>query len=112
MEFLPEIGLDAVNTRYHYVRTAPEHSTAFKAKVAFAAIKGEQTLVELYQQFYVLGVAPLISIRRPCFPTFFSVLWHRFSDPVGLEIGMTRTVRQIGFSLSTGTERASTKMAS
>jgi len=53
VEFLPEIGLDAGNRRCHDVRTAPEHRTAFKAKVAFAAIKGAQTMVELYQQFYV-----------------------------------------------------------
>ena len=34
-------------------RPRRNHSSAFKAKVALAAIKGEQTLVELSQQFDV-----------------------------------------------------------
>ncbi|SDF62288.1 Helix-turn-helix domain-containing protein [Agrobacterium pusense] len=34
-------------------RPRRNHSPAFKAKVALAAIRGEQTLVELSQQFYV-----------------------------------------------------------
>jgi transposase len=32
-------------------RPRRNHSPAFKAKVALAAIRGEQTLVELFQQF-------------------------------------------------------------
>ena len=34
-------------------RTRRNHSPAFKAKVALAAVKGEQTLAELAQQFDV-----------------------------------------------------------
>ena len=34
-------------------RTRRNHTPAFKAKVALAAIKGEKTLVELAQQFDV-----------------------------------------------------------
>jgi len=34
-------------------RPRPNHSPAFKAKVALAAVKGEKTLVELAQQFDV-----------------------------------------------------------
>ena len=34
-------------------RTRRNHSPAFKAKVALAAIRGEQTLAELAQQFDV-----------------------------------------------------------
>ena len=34
-------------------RTRRNHSPAFKAKVALAAIKGEKTLAELAQQFDV-----------------------------------------------------------
>jgi len=36
-------------------RPRRNHTPAFKAKVALAAIKGEQTLVELPQQFDVHG---------------------------------------------------------
>ncbi|MEO8338081.1 MAG: transposase [Nitrospirota bacterium] len=36
-------------------RTRRNHGAAFKAQVAFAAVKGEQTLVELATQF---GVHP------------------------------------------------------
>ena len=53
MEFLPDFGLDAWKRRYHGETTAPEPYPAFKAKVAIAAIGGEQTLVELSQQFDV-----------------------------------------------------------
>jgi len=53
VEFLPDIGLDAENRRYHGETTTPEPYPAFKAKVALAAIRGEQTLVELSQQFDV-----------------------------------------------------------
>jgi len=34
-------------------RTCGNHSAVFKAKVAFAAVKGEKTLAELAQQFDV-----------------------------------------------------------
>jgi transposase len=34
-------------------RTRRNHSPAFKAKVALAAVKGEKTLAELAQQFDV-----------------------------------------------------------
>lgn len=53
MEFLPDFGLNAGNRREHVETTAPESWPAFKAKVALAAIRGEQTLVELSQQFDV-----------------------------------------------------------
>jgi len=36
-------------------RPRPNHSPAFKAKVAVAAIKGEKTLIELAQEFDVQG---------------------------------------------------------
>lgn len=49
MEILPDFGLDAGNRRYRDKTTARNHSPAFKAKVALAAIRGEQTLVELSQ---------------------------------------------------------------
>lgn len=53
MEFLPDIGLDAGNRRDHDKTTTRNHSPAFKAKVALAGIRGEQTLLELSQQFDV-----------------------------------------------------------
>lgn len=34
-------------------RTRPNHSPAFQAKVALAAVRGERTLAELAQQFDV-----------------------------------------------------------
>jgi transposase-like protein len=52
VEFLPDFGLDAGNRRDYDEKTAPD-TPAFKAKVALAAIRGEQTLVELSQQFDV-----------------------------------------------------------
>jgi transposase len=48
VEFLPDFCLDAGNRRDHDERL--NYSPAFKAKVALAAIRGEQTLVELSQQ--------------------------------------------------------------
>ncbi len=53
VEFLPDFGLDAGNRRYHDKTTAPEPQPGFQGKVALAAIRGEQTLVELSQQFDV-----------------------------------------------------------
>ena len=37
-------------------RPRRNHSAAFKAKVALAAVKGEHTLVQLAERFDVLGV--------------------------------------------------------
>jgi transposase len=42
-------------------RTRRNHSPAFKAKVALAAVKGEKTLAELAQQF---DVALLHNVAR------------------------------------------------
>ena len=46
-------------------RTRRNHSPAFKARVALAAVKGEKTLAELAQQFDVDGPSiqwtPLLS---------------------------------------------------
>lgn len=53
MEFLPDFGLDTGNRRYHAQTTAPEPQPGIQGKVALAAIRGEQTLVELSQQFDV-----------------------------------------------------------
>jgi transposase-like protein len=39
-------------------RPRRNHSPAFKAKVAIAAIKGEKTLAELAQQFVSAGASP------------------------------------------------------
>ena len=41
-------------------RPRRNHSPAFKAKVALAAIRGEQTLVELSQQFDVHAVGVVV----------------------------------------------------
>lgn len=53
MEFLPDFGLNAGNRSDQDETMAPEPYPTFKAKVALAAIRGEQTLVELSQQFDV-----------------------------------------------------------
>ena len=52
---LPDFGLNAGKRRYHDQTTTPELYLAFKVKVALAAIRGEQTLMELSQQFHVLA---------------------------------------------------------
>jgi transposase-like protein len=41
-------------------RARRNHTSAFKAKVALAAIKGEKTLAELAQQFDVLKWTPVL----------------------------------------------------
>jgi transposase len=52
MEFLPESGQDACRTGEAMTRRPRRnHTPAFKAKVALAAVKGEKTLAELAQQF-------------------------------------------------------------
>ena len=54
MEFLPDCGDDAAEQRETMTRrTRRNHTPAFKAKVALAAIKGEKTLAELAQLFDV-----------------------------------------------------------
>ena len=54
MEFLPDGGQTGCRTGETMTRRARRnHSPAFKAKVALAAIKGEKTLAELAQQFDV-----------------------------------------------------------
>jgi len=54
VEFLPEGGQDGCRTGAQMTkRTRRNHSPAFKAKVALAAVKGEKTLAELAQQFDV-----------------------------------------------------------
>src|SRR5918994_6667082 len=52
MEFLPESGQYACRTGEAMTRRPRRnHTPAFKAKVALAAVKGEKTLAELAQQF-------------------------------------------------------------
>jgi transposase len=54
VDFLPEGGEDRRGSGEHMTkRTRRNHSPAFKAKVALAAIKGEKTLAELAQFFDV-----------------------------------------------------------
>src|SRR4051794_39711117 len=54
VEFLPESGQDGWRAGETMTRRSRRnHSPAFKAKVAVAAIKGEKTLAELAQQFDV-----------------------------------------------------------
>src|SRR3954471_21619098 len=54
MEFLPDSGQDGSRAGETMTRRSRRnHSPAFKAKVALAAIKGEKTLAELAQQFDV-----------------------------------------------------------
>ena len=54
MDFPRNVGIIAVSEEMTMTRRARRnHSPAFKAKVALAAIKGEQTLVELAQNFDV-----------------------------------------------------------
>jgi putative transposase len=52
VEFLPESGQDACRTGETMTRRPRRnHTPAFKAKVALAAVKGDGTLAELAQQF-------------------------------------------------------------
>ena len=44
-------------------RPRRNHSPAFKAKVALAAVRGEKTLAELAQQFDVGAVAGRVEMR-------------------------------------------------
>jgi transposase len=54
VEFLPDSGhSDCGSGETMTKRVRRNHSPAFKAKVALAALKGEKTLVELAQQFDV-----------------------------------------------------------
>jgi transposase len=54
VDFLPDDGEDRRGSGESMTRrTRRNHTPAFKAKVALAAIKGEKTLVELAQQFDV-----------------------------------------------------------
>jgi transposase-like protein len=54
VDFLPDDGEDRRGSGESMTRrTRRNHTPAFKAKVALAAIKGEKTLAELAQQFDV-----------------------------------------------------------
>ena len=55
MEFLPDSGHAVPSESGETISRRPRrnHSPAFKAKVALAAIKGDRTLVELAEQFDV-----------------------------------------------------------
>ena len=54
MEFLPDSGQDGCGKGETMTRRPRRnHTPAFKAKVALAAVKGEKTLAELAQQFDV-----------------------------------------------------------
>ncbi len=54
MDFLPESGEDCRGSgEQDDKRTRRNHTPAFKAKVAMAAVRGEKTLTELAQQFEV-----------------------------------------------------------
>jgi transposase len=54
VEFLPDSGHGGCGSGETMTkRVRRNHSPAFKAKVALAALKGEKTLVELAQQFDV-----------------------------------------------------------
>jgi transposase len=53
VEILPEIGMMPGTGETMTRRPRRNHSPAFKAKVALAAVKGEKTLAELAAQFDV-----------------------------------------------------------
>jgi transposase-like protein len=54
VDFLPDSGENGRNSGAQMTKRARRnHTPAFKAKVALAAIKGEKTLAELAQQFDV-----------------------------------------------------------
>jgi transposase len=54
VEFLPDSGHDGCGSGATMTkRVRRNHSPAFKARVALAALRGEKTLVELAQQFDV-----------------------------------------------------------
>jgi transposase len=53
VEFLPDGGMMAVTGETMTKRPRRNHTAAFKAKVALAAMKGEKTHAELAQQFDV-----------------------------------------------------------
>jgi transposase len=54
VDFLPDAGQNGCGSGETMTkRVRRNHSPAFKAKVAVAALKGEKTLVELAQQFDV-----------------------------------------------------------
>jgi transposase len=55
-------------------RSRRNHSPAFKAKVALAAVKGEKTLAELAQQFDVHPNQITVNRRRKCDPSHGSSL--------------------------------------
>jgi transposase-like protein len=54
VDFLPDSGMICrISGAKMTKRTRRNHTSAFKAKVALAAIEGEKTLAELAQQFDV-----------------------------------------------------------
>jgi transposase-like protein len=53
VEFLPEIRMMPIAGETITRRSRRNHSPAFKAKVALAAVRGEKTLSELAEQFDV-----------------------------------------------------------
>ena len=65
MDFLFNVGqIGRMTGAYMSKRPRRNHSPAFKAKVALAAVKGEKTLAELAQQFDVHPVPRQHSIDR------------------------------------------------
>jgi hypothetical protein len=53
VEFLPDNGDNRRAQERHEQTTAPGSLTAFKAKVALAAIKGDRTIAQLAEHFDV-----------------------------------------------------------
>lgn len=68
MDFLPEVGMMAATGETTMRRPQRNHTPAFNAKVALAAVKGKRTLAELATGtsflFVALGQVGLLSAKR------------------------------------------------
>jgi transposase-like protein len=65
-------------------RPRRNHTAAYKAKVALAALKGDKTLAELSEKYDVRAAFMKRPVRRQNPPRALRVPVHLFSSPAGI----------------------------